>query len=64
MVPPCSVEFWRTTASDRMTHCSPLYRYIPHMSMNRLAIDIMHSWHIGGMQRLEALVMWRCLELR
>ena len=57
---PFVATFWRTTIQTVLRHGSPLL-LIPGVGVHCFAIDLLHTWHLGPLIRLIALVFMRLL---
>jgi hypothetical protein len=60
-VPPGGFDcvFWRVNDYNtaRLLHKSPLMD-IPGVGMETYAIDVLHTWHLGGISRYVATTLW------
>jgi hypothetical protein len=56
---PFQCRFWRVgnIKTARLLHHSPLMD-IPGVGMESYAIDILHTWHLGGIPRFCGRVLW------
>jgi hypothetical protein len=59
---PFQCLFWRVgdMKTARLLHHSPLMD-IPGVGMQTYAIDVLHTWHLGGIPRYVAKVFWLVL---
>jgi hypothetical protein len=59
---PFTCVFWRVAnpKTARLLHRSPLMD-IPGVGMHSYAIDILHTWHLGGIPRYCGRVLWLIL---
>jgi hypothetical protein len=54
---PFTVSFFRYDKNSRLTNISPLFR-VPGFTLDKLAIDLLHSWHLGGVSEFVGEVLW------
>ena len=55
---PFDCTFWRfDPKSARLLHLSPLMQ-IPGVGMSTWCVDILHSWHLGGLARFIGSSLW------
>jgi hypothetical protein len=54
---PFVVTFFRCGKRSRLTNASPLYK-IPGLTSDLLAIDLLHSWHLGGCAEFVGEALW------
>jgi hypothetical protein len=59
---PFMCLFWRVAnrKTARVLHHSPLMN-IPGVCMESYAIDILHTWHLGGIPKYNGTVLWNIL---
>ena len=59
---PFTCRFWRVgnPKTARLLHHSPL-KDIPGVGMQTYAIDILHTWHLGGIPKYNGKVLWAIL---
>ena len=60
---PFTATFWRTTIASRILYESP-YMDIEGVSADNFAIDRLHTWDLGPLQRYIALVFWIMIEFK
>ena len=60
---PFTATFWRTTIASRILYESP-YMDIEGVSVDNFAIDRLHTWDLGPLQRYIALVFWIMIEFK
>lgn len=54
---PFRCVFWRMQPADRLLHASLLWT-IPGVSMKSIAVDLLHSWHLGGLSDYIGAALW------
>ena len=54
---PFVCHLWRMGTTDRLLRDAPLWR-IPGVTIDCIAIDILHAWHLGGLSDYIAFVIW------
>ena len=63
--PPFVCRFWRMDLRhDRLLHATPIFENIPGLSVKSIAIDLLHTWHLGGMADYIAFVFWFLIKSR
>ena len=55
--------FWRTSVENRLLNSCPLFD-IEGCDTNTLAIDLLHTWHLGPLAKYIAFVMWSVLQCK
>ena len=60
---PFTATFWQTKLASRILHESP-FMDIEGVTAECFAIDRLHTWDLGPLQRFIALVFWTMIEFR
>ena len=58
---PLELTFWRLSVGDKhgLNHRVPLFCRELGVSVNHLCLDVLHTVHLGIMQRYVCAVLWR-----
>jgi hypothetical protein len=54
---PVTVRFFVYNKDSRLTNVTPLYE-IPNLTADRICVDLLHSWHLGGVSEFVGEVLW------
>ena len=56
-----NVLFWRTRYQTKVVHRNPLFLDSLGIGVHSMAIDVLHTVHLGVMQRFCCVVLWLCI---